>query len=148
MAGKLNQPPRGHCRGNASGIAPTFRLSLTAHIFQPQSCRKGYWTHSHECLTFTYRSLRGLVMKFLYRVYPLLAVLSVLEHTVPPCFTTTRKTVRHLDATPKTHHLKVLRVAFLHTTNIRLFFKLHLPQHFIASQSYIFIISPDFMTSN
>ena len=44
---------------------------------QPQSYYQGSWTHSHECLNFTYRSLRGLVMKFLYRVYPLLAVLSL-----------------------------------------------------------------------
>ena len=70
-------------------------------LFNPQSCRRGYWTHSHRCLNFTYRLLRGLVMKFLYRVYPLLAVeqgafLPTLTltpwvglkfpHVVPPCF--------------------------------------------------------------
>ena len=48
--------------------------TLTGLGVQPRSYRHGLWTHSHECLNFTYRSLRGLVMKLLYRVYPLPAV--------------------------------------------------------------------------
>ena len=59
----------------ASGIAPTFRLSLTAHTFQPQSCRKGVWTHFMMALIFQLTSYnKGLVIAFLYRVYPLHAV--------------------------------------------------------------------------
>ena len=61
----------------ARGISATFtQYFLMFPTASTPVLWQGYWTHSHECLNFTYRSLRGLVMKFLSRVYPLLAVLS------------------------------------------------------------------------